>query len=143
MITIAIGGSYLPSASYAQVAIIANKSVPLNHIERSALLDFYTGDIRRWDDGKAIILFDLKPKLEIKEQFYKFLDKTPSRMKSIWLKNMLSGEHDPPEIVKSEEEMLKKVTATPGAVGYISAAKVADDVKILMLIATPSNSSSK
>lgn len=119
---------------FAQVAVIAHKSVPEDSIKKNELLDFYTGDIKKWKNDQAVVVLDLKPKCEEKAMFYDFLGKSSSRMKSIWLKKMLSGEGDPPEVVKSEEEMLKKVTATPGAIGFINQSKVNDDVKILLLI---------
>ena len=97
-------------------------------------MDFYTGDIKKWNNGDNVIVKDLKPKGEVKNTFYKFLGKTPSRMKSIWLKKMLSGEGDPPEAIKSEEEMLEKIATTPGAIGFINHAKVNNNVKILIVI---------
>ena len=120
----------------SQVAVIAHKTVPINEIKQSKLLDMFTGDIRIWNDGKSVTIFDLKPKSDTKKLFYKYLGKTTSRMKSIWLKNMLSGEADPPEALTTEDDMLQKVATTPGAIGFISASKVTDKVKILKLIAT-------
>ena len=121
-------------ASFSQVAVIAHKSVPVDTIKKSELLDFYTADIKKWINGDKVIVNDLKPKGEVKNIFYKFLGKTPSRMKSVWLKNMLSGEGDPPEALKSEEEMLQKIAATPGAIGFLSHTKVDNNVKTLMVI---------
>ncbi len=121
-------------ASFSQVAVIAHKSVPVDTIKKTELLDFYTGDIKKWMNGDKVIVNDLKPKGEVKKIFYKFLGKTPSRMKSIWLKKMLSGEGDPPEALKSEEEMLQKIAATPGAIGFLSHTKVDNNVKTLIVI---------
>ena len=69
--------------SSAQVAVIAHKSVPIEKISKKQLLDLYTGDIRQWENRKPVIVFDLKIKGEVKETFYDFLGKSPSRMKSI------------------------------------------------------------
>jgi len=55
-------------------------------------------------------------------------------MKSIWLKNMLSGEGEPPKAMGSEEEMLKNVAETPGAIGFINKNKVIAEVKVLAYI---------
>ena len=120
--------------SFSQVAVIAHKSVPVDKIKKTELLDFYTGDIKKWSDGTNVIVKDLKPKGDVKKTFYKFLGKTPSRMKSIWLKSMLSGEGDPPEALISEEKMLQKIAATPGAIGFLSQAKVDNNVKTLIVI---------
>ena len=121
-------------ASFSQVAVIAHKSVPVDKIKKTELMDFYTGDIKKWNNGDNVIVKDFKPKGELKSTFYKFLGKTPSRMKSIWLKKMLSGEGDPPEAIKSEEEMLQKIAATPGSIGFINQSKVNNNVKTLIVI---------
>ena len=121
-------------ASFSQVAVIANKSVPVDTIKKSELLDFYTGDIKKWHDEQPVVILDLKPRGDTKKAFYKFLGKSPSRMKSIWLKMMLSGEGDPPLSMRSEDELLQKVASTPGAIGFVSQRRVNGDVKTLFLI---------
>ena len=120
--------------SYGQVAVIANKTVPMDELNRTQLIDFYTYDIKKWSDGRPVIVTDLKPKNETKTVFYEYLGKSTSRMKSIWLKMMLSGEGDPPQSIASEEEMVQKVAATPGALGFVNAAKANDSVKTLLVI---------
>ncbi len=81
-----------PETSFSQVAAIAHKSVPIDQIKKSKLLDFFTGDIRKWHDGQPVVILDLKPRGDTKKMFYEFLGKRPSRLKSIWLRKMLSGE---------------------------------------------------
>ena len=120
--------------SFSQVAVIAHKSVPVDTIMKAELLDFYTGDIRKWNDEQPVLILDLKPRGDTKKAFYKFLGKSPSRMKSIWLKKMLSGEGDPPLSMRSEDELLKKVASTPGAIGFVSQRRATGDVKTLFLI---------
>lgn len=117
-----------------QVAVIAHKSVPLDSIKKNVLLDFYARDIKKWSDGQPIIVFDLKPQSEAKTTFYNFLGRSPSRMKSVWLKKLLSGEGDPPEAMSSEEALLAKVAATAGAIGFVSKTLVRDSVKVLLEI---------
>ena len=121
-------------ALFPQVAVIAHKSVPVDTIKKSELLDFYTGDIKKWKDEQPVVILDLKPRGDTKKAFYNFLGKSPSRMKSIWLKMMLSGEGDPPLSMRSEDELLKKVASTPGAIGFVSQRRVTGDVKTLSLI---------
>lgn len=118
----------------AQVAVIANKSVPEDTIKKTEVLDFYTGDIKKWSNNMPVVVFDLKSKDETREMFYDFLGKSSSRMKSIWLKKMLSGEGDPPESLATEQEMLSKVSNTPGAIGFVSLSKLNDRVKNLLVI---------
>jgi ABC-type phosphate transport system substrate-binding protein len=125
--------------SFAQVAIIANKSVPEELLNSSKILDFYSKDVRTWSNGDPVTVFDLKPKNEVKKTFYEFLGISISRIKSIWLKNMLSGEGDPPKALESEEEMIQKIVETKGSIGYISAEKVNDQIRTLLVIESKEN----
>jgi ABC-type phosphate transport system substrate-binding protein len=134
LILTALSLGFWATSAAAQVAVIANKSVPLTEIKKSELLDFYSGDIKKWSNDLPVVLFDLKPKSEAKDTFYNFLGKSPSRMKSIWLKKMLMGEGEPPQAVESEEEMIKRVATTNGAIGFVSKNKVSGEVKTLFVI---------
>ena len=118
----------------AQVVVIAHPDVPADSIEKSEIIDFYIGDIKKWKDGTSVVLFDLRSKSRTKRIFYNYIGKTSSRMKSIWMKNLLSGEGEPPETVNTDDEMIKKVAATPGALGFISLNTPTHNVKVLKII---------
>ncbi|MCZ6777138.1 MAG: hypothetical protein O7D34_11895 [Ignavibacteria bacterium] len=126
--------SSLTTGVAAQVAAIAHKSVPIESITSSKLFEYYSGETRLWDNGQPVVVFDLEPKNAVKDAFYEFMGKSTSRMKSIWMVNMLLGEGDPPESLKSEEEMLTKVASTSGAIGFVSQSTVTEDVKVLAVI---------
>jgi ABC-type phosphate transport system substrate-binding protein len=121
-------------ASSAEVAVIANRSVPVSQVDKVMLLDLYSGDVKEWDNGDPIVLVDLKPKSDVKAAFYDFLGKSASRMKSIWMKNLLTGEGQPPESVETQEAILEKVASTPGAIGYIDHKLVNEQVIALKVI---------
>ena len=118
----------------AQVAVIAHKTLPDDTLSQARLFDFYSGEIKFWSNKVPVVVFDLKPASETKEAFYKLLGKTPSRMKSIWLKKLLMGEGDPPTALESEEELLKKVAATRGAIGFADKNKVTSEVKVIIIV---------
>jgi len=120
--------------AHSQVAVIAHKAVQADTLTQAQLLDYFTGDIKSWSDKTPVVVLDLKGQGEIKDSFYKLLGLTSSRMKSIWLKKLLLGEGEAPEALKSEEEVVKKVASTPGAIGYVSRSKVNGDVKILRIV---------
>lgn len=120
--------------SSAQVAVIVHKAAPVDSLTHAELLDYFSCEVKMWSNKTPVVVFDLKPQSEIKDAFYEFLGKSASRMKSIWMKKLLMGEGDPPQALPSEEEVLKKVTDTPGAIGFISKAKVRDGVKVVLTI---------
>ncbi|UCE19802.1 MAG: hypothetical protein JSV84_05535 [Gemmatimonadota bacterium] len=118
----------------SQVAVISHKSVPEDSMTKSVLLDLYTGDIQSWSNGEPVIVIDLKPRGDVKTAFYDFIGKKSSRIKSIWLKKKLSGEWDTPESLETEDDVVKKVASTAGAIGFVSQSSVTTDVKVLLLI---------
>jgi ABC-type phosphate transport system substrate-binding protein len=121
-------------AAFAQVAVIVHKAVPADTLSQTQLFDVFSGEVKSWSNQVRVVVFDLKPAVEAKEAFYKLLGKTPSRMKSIWLKRLLMGEGDPPASLPAEEEVLKKVAATPGAIGFVSKAKVTSEVRVVVIV---------
>lgn len=118
----------------AEIAVIANKSVPTDTLSQRELLDIYTGEIRSWKDGQRIVPHDMTEEGKVREDFYRYLGRKSSRVKSIWVKNLLMGEGSPPEAVKSEAEVVSKVASTPGAIGFVREEMADDSVKVLALI---------
>ncbi len=118
----------------AQIAVIANKSIPVNQLSKTQLLDIYSGEIRSWQNGTPIFVFDLTTENNIRDNFYNLIGRSSSRMKSIWMKKLLSGEGDPPKEFKSQDELIKKIASTKGAIGFVAIDKVTNDVKIIKII---------
>ena len=120
--------------SDSAIVVVANLATPDSALDRDAVLDFYTGDIKVWSDGSRVMLLDLDGHKELRDRFFDYLGKSSSRMRSIWLKNMLSGEGQPPAAMKDEDELIRKVASTPGAIGFVTRDKVSDKVKVLLTI---------
>jgi ABC-type phosphate transport system substrate-binding protein len=121
-------------ASSAEVAVIANPSVSVRQVDKAMLFDLYSGDVKEWDNGDPIILVDLKPKSDVKSAFYDFLGKSASRMKSIWMKNLLTGDGQPPESLDSQAAIVEMVASTPGAIGYVDHKLVTERVITIHII---------
>jgi len=118
----------------AEVAIIANPSVKEDTLNKSLLYDVYRGEVRTWEDGTKIKVWDLGEKGDVRDSFYDFIGMRPSRMKSLWMRKLLTGEGDPPSEAETQEKMLKSIIDTPGAIGYVNKDLVDKRVKLLMVI---------
>jgi ABC-type phosphate transport system substrate-binding protein len=118
----------------AQVAVIANKSVSESAISASKLADIYLLKAKTWSNGKAMVPITIKSDNETVQKFFGSMGKSSMEMKKIWMKLQLTGEGQAPEAAGSEDEVVEKVASTPGAVGFISADKVNDKVKVLLKI---------
>lgn len=115
---------------FAQIAVIANKSVSITSLDAGAIKDLYSLDSKNIGSAKAV-LFDVRASSPAKIKFYETIGITPDAAKKLWLKAKLTGAGEAP-IAISEEEMVEKVASTPGAVGYVSAGKVTGDVIVLL-----------
>ena len=123
----------LPIASFAKIAVIANKDVKTSSINKAKLLDVYSLDINEFG-GSKIKIFDYSSENPVKTSFFGFLEKSIAEFKQVWMKKKLTGNGNPPISVGSEDDMLSKVASTPGAIGYVSSDKVNASVKVLLEI---------
>jgi len=120
--------------AYAQVAVIANKSVSESSISASKAAEIYLLKAKTWSNGKAIVTTTLKSDNSTSKKFFGSMGKSLMEMNKAWMKIQLTGEGQAPVGCGSEEEILEKVASTPGAIGYISTDKVNDKVKVLLKI---------
>jgi ABC-type phosphate transport system substrate-binding protein len=118
----------------AQIAVVVHPTAPVQQLDARALLDIYSLEETRWDDGTPIILHDLKGKHPVKQSFYDFIGRRPEDMKRVWLRIILSGEARSPTLLRSEQALLDKVAGTPGSIGYVPLALVTDAVKVVATI---------
>lgn len=123
----------LTISSYAQVAVVANKSVSDGSVNASKLSDIYILKAKTWSNGQGIVLFTLKDDNTANKCFGSF-GKSSAELKKLWMKLQLTGEGQAPEAVGSDDEILNKVASTPGAIGFVNAGKVNDKVKVLLTI---------
>jgi ABC-type phosphate transport system substrate-binding protein len=121
-------------AAHSQVAVIVNKSVPVSSLTQPELLDIWLCNTRTWGNGQSIELFCLKDEGPEEKKFFEFLRRTPLEMRKAWLRAQLSGQARPPAMVSSQEELLKKVQSTPGAIGFVSSERVQGSVKVVLII---------
>ncbi len=132
LFTLLLLAGYAPTS--AQVAIIANKSVPEKSLTAAQLFDICILGTRAWSNGQAIVLVCLRDNPQEEAAFYDYLHRTPLEMRKIWLRAQLSGQARPPLMVSSQEELVRIVASTPGAIGFVSADHVGTSVKVLLTI---------
>ncbi len=126
---------FFATLSSAQVAVIANNSISESSISKDALAKIYALDMTKWSNGESVIAFGYKTEDVTVKAFYGYLGKSKKAYRKIWMKKMLSGDGQAPDALGSEDEILQKVASTPGAIGFVSAAKASGGgVKILLEI---------
>ena len=111
---------------------MANKSVGVSALDAETLKNLYALDSKSVGGTRAV-LFDVREQGDTRAKFYGAIGLTPEGVKKLWLKAKLTGAGDPPTPV-GEDEIVQKVAATPGGIGFVSAAKVNGEVKVLFRI---------
>ncbi len=118
--------------SVAQVSVVANKSVSETSVSTSKVSSIFSLVETKWSDGSKVVVFDQNG--DAKKDFYTGIGKDPLSMKKDWMKKQLTGEAKAPETVASDAEVIAKVSATPGSIGYVNSSSVSSAVKVLLEI---------
>lgn len=118
----------------AQVAVIANRSVPETSLTPAQLLDLYQLNTRTWSDGQVVELMCLRENPDVERRFFDLLGRNPLELRKVWLRAQLSGRARPPVMISAQDDMVRQVATTRGAVGFVARDKVQGNVKILLII---------
>lgn len=115
--------------------MVVNPAVPAQSVTRNFARAVFGMRVAQWPgdgDTKVFVLPDHHP---LHEAFCKkVLDIFPYQLRTAWERQVFSGTGQAPMEVASEEEMLARIAATPGAMGYLSKGNVdVSKVKLLTL----------
>ncbi len=122
------------SGSLAQaesLAVIVNNNNPVTSLTKTNIAAMYRGEELHWSDGGRIKLVNREIASPVRGVFYEkvlnaksnqqfFRQGTPVAVQSL--------------IQRSEEAVIRFVSAIEGAIGYVSLSKVNDNVKVVFIL---------
>jgi len=101
------------------VELIVHPDTPISQVDRNVARGIFSMRMREWADGTPITVFVLTDRNPIHQKFVQsVLAMIPHQLRRSWDRYLYSGIGSPPIQVKNLEEMLSKISATPGAIGY-------------------------
>lgn len=101
-------------------------------IERKTLRAAFGMTLQTWPDGRPLTVFVFRDDDPSHQQFCrKVLGILPYTLRRNWDRLLFSGAAQAPIIVDSPEDMLRRVAATPGAIGYIEKEQVNESVSVV------------
>jgi ABC-type phosphate transport system substrate-binding protein len=119
-----------PLPSQADVAVIVHPSNAAS-IDEEQISKIFLGQTKTFSGGAEATPVDIKDS-PVREDFgNKILKKNPSQLKALWARQIFTGGAKPPRELGSDEDVLKFVASTPGAIGYVDAAKANASVKVV------------
>lgn len=89
-------------------------------VDRGLLRAMFSMRVRQWPDGRPLRVFVLPDTHPLHDRFCRELLGTyPYVLRTGWDRMVYTGTGFAPVVVSSEEEMRRRVQATPGAIGYV------------------------
>lgn len=100
--------------------VIVHPDVIDKNLSVNTLRAIFGMRMQTWPDGTKIRVFVLPDEAPLHQKFSKgMLRVFPYQLRAAWDRLVFSGIGHAPISVASPEEMLEKVSSTPGAIGYL------------------------
>ncbi|MGH7572930.1 MAG: hypothetical protein ACREMK_13970 [Gemmatimonadota bacterium] len=117
------------------VAIVVNPSTAVNDLSFLELRNIFLGERQFWNDGSRIVLLVRAPvayeRGVVLDKIYRMDE---SQFRQYWIAKVFRAEvSSGPKIVYSNDMTRQLVTALAGAVGFIPAADVSPEMKVLRI----------
>jgi ABC-type phosphate transport system substrate-binding protein len=127
---------FVPSLTKAEVLIIVNAKSPLKQISSEDVMNIFLGKKLTWEDEKSTeVKFVLMPEAECHEEFVKkFTKKSAAQFKRYWNNMVFTGKGMMPKSINSAEEMIRFVSETDGAIGYVAPGAPLDGVAVMDIV---------
>lgn len=114
--------------------IVTHPDVGDKTISKSSLRAIFGMRLHAWPDGTAIKVFVMPDDAPLHIAFSKEkLNVFPYQLRAAWDRLVFSGTGQAPETVATAEEMLARVSATPGAIGYLARPRIDGKVHVLQI----------
>lgn len=121
--SICLGSTLLVHQAHAQ-----------KNISQDSLRAIYSMRQRAWPDGSPVTVFMYASDSELHRKFcLSDLELFPYQLQRVWDVLIYSGAGQSPILLKSEDEMLRKIASTVGAIGYVAEKEVGSNVKVIKL----------
>lgn len=110
-----------PRESFAdELLVLRHEASASEPLQRQQLLAIYLGRITTWSDGTPITVFVLPDQHDVHKHFCRHVLGTyPYVLRAAWDRLVYTGTGFAPIKVRSEQEMVRRVAETPGAIGYV------------------------
>lgn len=113
------------------VAVVSSKSA-ITTLTKNEVVDIFLGKVSRFPNGVHAVPIDQAEDSAAREEFYaKLAGKSAAQMKAYWAKIIFTGRGQPPQEMRSNAEMKKRIAESPSAIGYLDSSFVDDSVRVV------------
>jgi ABC-type phosphate transport system substrate-binding protein len=113
------------------VPIVSSKST-ITTLSKTQLADIFLGRVSRFPSGAQAVPIDQAEVTPAREEFYaRLIGRSAPQMKAYWSKIIFTGRGQPPQEVRNDAEMKKRIAENSAAIGYIEKGLVDDSVRVV------------
>lgn len=122
----------IPVFAFAgDVILITNKQNPVSTLSKKKVEYIFLGQTRTWEDNSTIV-FAIQNDTDVHDKFLQeYIHKSNYQYSNYWKRQVFTGKGSPPRSFKDERDMIKFVSETRGAIGYVSSGIKLDNVKTI------------
>lgn len=129
-VTVALGLSV--TVALADVVAVVSAKSPIASVSKTQLAEIFLGKTSHFPDGTQAVPIDQVEGARARDEFYaKIAGKTAAQLKAYWSKIIFTGRGEPPMTVSDGNEMKKRLSENPAAIGYLDKSLVDDSVKVV------------
>lgn len=119
----------------SELVVIVHPSNPVKNISASKAANLFLIPGATWSDGSPVIPIDLRQPTAPRSDFYLTVSgKNSSLIKTYWARAIFTGTGYPPAEFNTTADVVKYVSETPGAIGYIPKESLTEQVKVVLNI---------
>ena len=121
--------------STADIAVVANSSVPVDNLSLAELRRILLGDKEFWAPGVRVTLLIRAPIARERDVAVQHVcEMTEAQFRQHWIAKVFRAETaSGPKIVYSSEMALDQVTRVPGAITFVESSQAARGMKVLKI----------
>jgi ABC-type phosphate transport system substrate-binding protein len=124
--TLAFLGVFLTPCFAHHTAVVVNKDNAVENVTSAHLAKIIRGEIKKWPDGKNIVLVLHKDSAGESETLERL-----NRMSAPEWKSFVNAHKDSILFVDSDADVLKEVQAEPGAIGFVEVHSIDNSVNVV------------
>ncbi len=122
------------TAQGGDLVVIVNASVPTDTLNRNRLRAIYSMRLRTWPDGQSIKVLAFPTSSPLHRRFcVELLRIFPYQLQNAWNRLIFSGLGQAPLLVRSRDEMERRVADEMGAIGYLDRPPSRSDVRVVRI----------
>jgi ABC-type phosphate transport system substrate-binding protein len=131
---LAVTGGKVVEPPAVPFLVIVHSSNAETSLTKSEVSHLFLRKVTKWKDGHSVLPIDLVEGSPIRRSFSRAVHgRDVPAIKNYWQQQIFSGRGVPPREMDSEEEVVRLVAQTPGAIGYVSTATALRNVKIVKI----------